>query len=150
MGNYVAFKNYTKNFKLFQKNHKKPIFINCKKPTSLLEWYFYMKWVTKVILDTLLFLMRFVLISAKFCENTFYFSVVALPAGVKLSRIHPQLTQASMVNRKYLTKLHTSAYQLDSIKSFDLISTYYGEDEYVFLKPENGMLISSKSSLFYK
>ena len=67
-----------------------------------------MKRVTKAILDTLLFLMRFVLISAEFCENTFYQSVVALPAGVKLSRIRPQLTQASTVNRKYLTKLHTN------------------------------------------
>ena len=67
-----------------------------------------MKRVTKAILDTSLFLMRFVLISAEFCENTFYKSVVTLPAGVKLSRIHPQLTQASLVNRKYLTKLHTN------------------------------------------
>ena len=30
MGNYIAFKNYTKNFKLFHKFHKKLIFINCK------------------------------------------------------------------------------------------------------------------------
>ena len=30
MGNYVAFKNYTNNFKLFHKFHKKSIFINCK------------------------------------------------------------------------------------------------------------------------
>ena len=30
MGNYIAFKKYTKNFKLFHKFHKKSIFINCK------------------------------------------------------------------------------------------------------------------------
>ena len=30
MGNYIAFNNYIKNFKLFHKFHKKPIFINCK------------------------------------------------------------------------------------------------------------------------
>ena len=59
MGNYIAFKNYTKNFKLFHKFQKKPIFINCKNLCHLRN-------------DTLLFLMRFVLISAEFCENTFY------------------------------------------------------------------------------
>ena len=35
MGNYIAFKNYTKNFKLFHKFYKKPIFINCKNLSHL-------------------------------------------------------------------------------------------------------------------
>ena len=67
MGNYIGFKNYTKNFKLFHKFYNKPIFISVKTYVTLGMvflhetshqsdlWYF-------IILDK---------VSAEFCENTF-------------------------------------------------------------------------------